>query len=128
MMPMGPLMKFSFYSREHTKGGYPIPKWEELSNAFRVTLFPHPIFEKTTLGTKLGLSEEAIKILNYCKVPRSIVEIMNHLGFQNRSKFRTRYLNPLLEAKMLKMTIPEKSQSSKQEYIVNIQFTRNTSC
>ena len=38
------------------------------------------------------------------------------LGYTNRTKFRRRYLEPLLNEGLLEMTIPEKPRSSHQSY------------
>ena len=44
-------------------------------------------------------------------------EMMNFLGWGDRTKFRKRFINPLIEKKILEMTIPDKPQSSNQRYI-----------
>jgi len=38
------------------------------------------------------------------------------MGWKNRTKFREKYINPLLKSELLVMTIPEKPTSSKQKY------------
>jgi ATP-dependent DNA helicase RecG len=38
------------------------------------------------------------------------------VGRTNRTKFRDQVLNPLLEAGLVEMTIPDKPRSSKQKY------------
>ncbi len=57
------------------------------------------------------------KIIEFCKEPRSLIEIMKHLNYKDRSKFKHKYINPLL-GKQLAMTIPEKPKSRKQKYII----------
>jgi len=37
-------------------------------------------------------------------------------GRTNRTKFRNQVLNPLIEAGLIEMTIPDKPRSSKQKY------------
>ncbi len=56
-------------------------------------------------------------ILAFCEVERSKREICEHLGFSNLTYFTRTYLNPLLDAKQLIMTIPDKPSSKKQKYI-----------
>jgi ATP-dependent DNA helicase RecG len=48
--------------------------------------------------------------------PRKIAEIQATFGYTNRTKFRRRYLEPLLNEGFLEMTIPEKPCSSHQSY------------
>lgn len=55
-------------------------------------------------------------ILEYCKEPKSIQEIMNNFGFESRTSFRRNYLSDLLSNEKLKMTMPDKPSSKKQKY------------
>ena len=43
---------------------------------------------------------------------------MKIAGRADRTKFRNQVLNPLIEAELLEMTIPDKPSSSKQKYRV----------
>lgn len=71
----------------------------------------------TQLGTQSGTqSETAIKILEFCLIPRKVGEIREYLGYTNRTKFRNSYMKPLLDDEYLEMTIPDKPQSSSQRY------------
>ncbi len=113
------------------KDGYPLPKWEEFGSALRVTFYPHQaIGEAAILGTKLGLSwdqvgtklnldPEELQILAFCQEPKTITELMVHMGWKHRTKFRTKYINPLINKKLLDMTIPDKPRSSKQKYQIS---------
>ncbi|MBV5303296.1 MAG: hypothetical protein JZU70_03720 [Chlorobium sp.] len=51
-----------------------------------------------------------------CEKPVMIQELMTVLVLKNRSKFRKKYLTPLLEEDILAMTIPDKPTSSRQCY------------
>lgn len=55
-------------------------------------------------------------ILEYCKEPKSIQEIMNNFGFESRTSFRRNYLNEMLLYGKLKMTLPDRPSSKKQKY------------
>jgi ATP-dependent DNA helicase RecG len=111
------------------KDHYPEPKWEEMGTVLRVTFFPY--------GTKLGLSRDQVgtkpepslkhsanpdltpdekTILNLCQTPQTTTELMKAMSWKNRTKFRNKFLIPLLEKGLLKMSIPEKPKSSKQKY------------
>ena len=62
-------------------------------------------------------AEATESLLDFCKVPRSRQEIQEYLGLSNRGHVRTDYINPLLDTGKLKMTIPDKPNSSKQKYV-----------
>ena len=69
------------------------------------------------VGTKLGLSLEQVRpMLIACEQPVMIQELMAVMGLKNRSKFREKYVTPLLEEDILVMTIPDKPTSSRQQY------------
>ncbi len=48
--------------------------------------------------------------------PLSLVELMNRLHLKNRDSFRKNYINPALEAGLIKMTSPAHPQSKSQKY------------
>lgn len=58
-------------------------------------------------------------IINFCKEEKNIFEIMNYIGYKNRTRFRRDYIKPLVQKKILKMTIPSKPTSKNQKYISN---------
>ena len=62
-------------------------------------------------------SHPQVKIIAFCSEPRSKAEIANHCGFKDIKHFTARYLKPLLESGQLRMTAPDKPNSSKQKYI-----------
>jgi len=68
------------------------------------------------VGTKLGLSEDQVRILTHCQSERSLIEIMASFRRANRTKFRDQYIRSLLEAGLLEMAVPDKPRSSKQRY------------
>ena len=55
-------------------------------------------------------------ILNFCKTEKSTTEIMAHLGLTHRRHFRLGILKPLLNKKLLFLTIPDKPNSPNQKY------------
>ncbi len=70
------------------------------------------------VGTKSGLSREQVKnVLNLSIKPIIISELMKEFDWTNRTKFRAKYINPLIELNLITMTIPGKPKSSKQKYI-----------
>ncbi|MDY6990763.1 MAG: transcriptional regulator, partial [Thermodesulfobacteriota bacterium] len=68
------------------------------------------------VGTKSGPSRDQVRILRNCLKQKSIVELMAVVGRTNRTKFRNQVLNPLIEAHLIEMTIPDKPRSPKQRY------------
>ena len=69
------------------------------------------------VGTKLGLEPaEILKVLNLCKDTPKSTDLMEAFSWSDRTKFRKKYLNPLIGEGLLEMTIPDKPQSSLQRY------------
>ena len=64
----------------------------------------------------LALSRHQVEILHKCSEDSMLVDIMAITGRSDRTKFRHQVLNPLLDAELLEMTIPDKPRSSKQKY------------
>jgi ATP-dependent DNA helicase RecG len=85
-------------------------------------------FDREQAGTRLGLSRDQVGakselsreqvrlMLISCEKPVMIHELMTVMGLKNRSKFREKYVTPLLKGDILAMTIPEKPTSSRQHY------------
>ena len=71
------------------------------------------------VGTKSGLSREQVeKLLLMMVKPVSATEIRTRMGLQNATKFREKYLNPLIGIGVIKMTIPDKPNSRLQQYML----------
>ncbi len=49
--------------------------------------------------------------------PYSTNQIMEMLGLKSKETFRKNYMNPALEIRVVKMTIPDKPNSKNQRYI-----------
>ncbi|NCT57496.1 MAG: hypothetical protein GW760_07320 [Legionella sp.] len=111
------------------QGGYPLPEWEEFGSALRVTFYPHP--EVVELGAEPGtqlapslhsviraldLDDEMINLIEFCKEQRAFQAMLEYMGWKDRTKFRRRFISPLLEKGIIERTIPEKPSSSKQRY------------
>lgn len=68
------------------------------------------------VGTKSGLSWDQVLVMRNLLTERSISEAMAVLKRGNRTKFWDQVLGPLLTARLVEMTNPEKPRSSKQRY------------
>ena len=60
--------------------------------------------------------ENIDKLIAFCTEERSFGEILTFMGLADRTKFRRKYIHPLLEAGILEQTIPDKPNSQNQKY------------
>ena len=100
-----------------------IPEYDEISGNFVVTFRRKEIAPKIKHRTESvpGLSqvgEQVFSILKFCSLPRAKKEILKHLNLSNVYLNYKRKIYPLVKNGLLKMTIPEKPQSSKQRYVI----------
>lgn len=100
------------------EAGAPKPLFEDHRGEFRVTLFrrsePGPI-ASAGAGQDVAENTPEQHIAAFCSVPRSRSEIADFLGVQSAYAAR-RYLTPMVEAGILRLTLPEKPSSSKQRF------------
>lgn len=96
--------------REMKEYGLPKPVFENRRNEFVVTLYNQKKKEQ-------DLGEEQ-SIVEFCKEPKSRQEIADFLGIKTISYAMKNFIQPLLDANELKMTIPEKPKSRLQKYYV----------
>lgn len=52
------------------------------------------------------------------QAPKSMVELKELYQWSNTTKFKSKYVNPLIEAQIVGMTLPDKPTSPKQRYIL----------
>ena len=90
---------------------------------FITTIFIHDGFEDEikdrprTDQEPTKLTDQEIKILEFCKEPHSKKEIMEYMEYKHTRNFTLLYLKPLQEKGLLQMTIPDKPNSKNQKYI-----------
>ena len=71
------------------------------------------------VGTKLALSREDVKtLLQKCFTTQPISALMAQFNWSDRTKFKKKFINPLIVLNLMSMTIPDKPNSSKQKYII----------
>jgi ATP-dependent DNA helicase RecG len=68
------------------------------------------------VGTKSALSRHQVEILRKCRNDSALVDLMAVTERTDRTKFRDKVLNPMLEAGLIEMTIPDKPRSKNQRY------------
>ncbi|KQC09584.1 MAG: hypothetical protein APR54_03600 [Candidatus Cloacimonas sp. SDB] len=66
---------------------------------------------------KLVKLETNATILLYCLNPQKILDIMKVVNQTNRSRFRKKYIDPLIECGLLNYTIPESITDPDQKYL-----------
>lgn len=114
-----------------TLNGLPEPKYEMMGSNLLTTLIRQPTqaiqhHDSTLLepswdqvGTKLGLSWDQVKnVLSLCSEPVKLIIILERFGWKHRTKFRDKFINPLLKLELLSMTIPDKPRSKSQQYVI----------
>lgn len=71
----------------------------------------HPV------GTQLLLNNENVdKLIVFCSEARSFSELLSFMNYTDRTKFRRKYIHPLLEADILQLTSPDNPNSRNQKY------------
>jgi len=98
--------------------GNPEPKFTvDKITAFEVTVKPALSLNLVTNEEKVTKMTETINdIIAFCSTPKSMTEIMEHIGLKHRHNVKHRYIDPLIEGGFLTMTIPEKPNSRNQKY------------
>lgn len=91
--------------------GLPEPKFENRRNEFVVTLYNKAKEEKEAVNT-----EPIGDLLAFCHEPKTRQEIAAFLGVKTVFYAMQHYVQPLLAAEKLAMTIPEKPKSRNQKY------------
>jgi hypothetical protein len=64
-------------------------------------------------------------ILEFCRQPKSMTEIMEHTGLKDREHFRREILKPLIDQGYPQLTIPDKPTSRLQKYVAGKNISRN---
>ena len=76
------------------------------------------------LGTKMGLSQDHLKILRNCKNESRAIDLMEILNRTNKSKFKNVIINPLVENGFFELTNPDTPKSPTQKYRLTSKFVR----
>ena len=63
------------------------------------------------------VTPKAEEILAFCMIARTEAEIIAHCGLNDSKNFTQKYIRPLLESGLLRMTKPDKPTSPAQKYV-----------
>ena len=94
---------------ELKKANMPSPLFIDRRGVFKVIFY-----KKTTVQDENSDLEQ--EILDYCRTPRTREELADRFGFEAPSYFIKTYIYPLIDAGMIKMTLPDKPKSKYQKY------------
>ncbi len=95
--------------------GLPSPQFLDTRGNFKVILSNHQVSEKYTPNIQDATDKKGLK--EFCKTPRTRQEIIDYLSIASGQYALRRYLDPLVEAGVIRMTIPEKPRSELQKYV-----------
>ena len=71
------------------------------------------------VGTKIGLGwDEVEKLFIALQEPKTMTQLKDLYQWSNTTKFRTKYVSPLIEAQFVGMSLPNKPTSPKQRYFL----------
>ena len=71
------------------------------------------------VGSKLGLSwDEVVKLFIALQEPKSMTALKELYQWSNTTKFRAKYVSPLIKAQFVGMTFPDKPTSPNQKYFL----------
>ena len=109
--------------RQCQERGLPAPEWKSDATLGVTVIFRAPPESDAARhhpelpeGTRLAPSRPQLKILRNCLEERSIKDLMAAAKRSDRTKFRHQVLKPLMDARWLEMTQPDKPTSSRQRY------------
>ena len=66
----------------------------------------------------INLTDYQRKIITLCEVPRKQTDLMREIGLTHRTFFRRKHLEPILKAKLIRMTHPDEPNHPDQAYVV----------
>lgn len=104
--------------RAMAERGLPPPDFENTLASFKVTL-RHANTKTDTQPPDRNASGETDDkgLLAFCRSPRTRAEIIKYLGISSAQYALRRYLDPLIAAGVIRLTIPDKPRSHSQRYV-----------
>ena len=104
------------------------PVFKSTTSQFMTTIFSTQYSENGQVGTKSGQSweevggklgvswEEVEKLMVALQYPMLLNDLKELYGWNNASKFKQKYINPLIAEGLVDMTVPNKPTSPNQKY------------
>ncbi len=86
-----------------------------------VTILAHPSFSNPEIPAKNVSIQNTILILEACLIPKTRAEIFALLNITNQSKNFTKHIAPMISLGLLQLTIPDKPNSNRQQYITTVE-------
>ena len=65
-----------------------------------------------------NLTDNQRKLIRLCEVARKQADLMREMGFTHRTFFRRTHLEPLIQARLIRMTHPDEPNHPDQAYVV----------
>ena len=111
--------------RELAKANMPKPEFGDERGSFVVrfwqkTPFHQMVFKEYIQNIGEGprkLTEQQLGLLKFCQTPRSRKEMAEFLGLGSVSYATNKYIIPLVEGGVLRMTLPDKKKSTLQQFV-----------
>lgn len=99
--------------REMAEYGLPEPVFQNRRNEFVVILYNSA---RPGVEVRPQPRPEDADLLAFCRTPRTRREIADYLGIQASFYLMKKYIQPLVDAGLLKLTLPETPKSKNQRY------------
>lgn len=108
-------MPSSVDTDEQTQGATPVSALSEETEQVTVQVTPGVTEQVPAL---VQLSPLQWLIVEQTDTPRTLQELLDVTGYKQRPYFKAHHLEPLLAGGVLRMTVPDKPTSSKQQYVL----------
>ena len=108
-------MPLSVDTAEQPRGATPVSAPPDATEQVTVQVTPGVTEQVPTL---VQLSPVQWLIVEQTDTPRSLQELLDVTGYKQRPYFKAHHLEPLLAGGVLRMTVPDKPTSSKQQYVL----------
>ncbi len=101
----------------------PEPVFLDSRREFKVVLYHGKTADSVRSSAAVGTLDSSVRddkgLLAFCRTPRNRVEIIEYLGIASGQYALRRYLDPLIQAGAIRMTLPDTPRSPKQQYVTS---------